>query len=212
MMASSSASRAALLTALVALVACAPNLTPRQGAKLREAQEIADRTTDTYSVPRVKVHAASLYDRRTAGVYRDREDWIMLRPEVLDDVDFLSAVTHELGHATLGHKLLGGDICDPGGPPVQGLWKCVPMGSPQGKLWLEKMELDANARAIEIMVRVMGMTQSAALRRFAALLVRNANIPARGGHLGGCRELDDLLSRFPPVTEFPPPQTCWPRR
>jgi len=206
----SSTTQAALLTAVVALVACAPHHTPRQGAKLREAQEIADRTTAAYGVPRVKVYTTPLFG--AVGVYRDREGWIMLRPDILDDIDFLSTIAHELGHVTLGHKVLGGDICDPARANAQGLWKCVPIRSPQGKAWLQKMELDANARAIEIMVRVMGMTQAAALRRFAALLVRNANLRPRGGHLGGCRELDDLLSRFPPVTEFPPPQTCWPRR
>ena len=68
---------ATLVTAGVMLAACATaGLTPRQEAGLREAQEIADRTTDAYRVSRVKVFAVPLL--RSAGVYRPRSDWIMM--------------------------------------------------------------------------------------------------------------------------------------
>ena len=112
---------ATLVTAGVMLAACATaGLTPRQEAGLREAQEIADRTTDAYRVSRVKVFAVPLL--RSAGVYRPRSDWIMLQPAMLDDVDFLSVLAHELGHATLGHKMLGTDICDPARASAHGLF------------------------------------------------------------------------------------------
>jgi hypothetical protein len=195
-----------LVTVGVVLTACASVWRMPHEAKLREAQEIANRATDLYGVPRVKVY--TFWRLRIGGVYQDRSDWIIFHPEVLDDVDFPSLLAHELGHTTLRHKMLGSDICDPGGPPAEGLWKCWPVRTPEGMRWLQQAELDANARAIEIMVRVMGMTQDAALRRFAALLVRFADAPPTRGHLGGCREVEDLLARFPTVAEFPPPQTC----
>ena len=71
-------------------------------------------------------------------------------------------------------------------------------------------ECDANAKAVEIMVR-LGMAEDEALRRMHAVLagthrfqVRTGRQPT-GGH-NPCEEIRDLLRRFPNWRETIPPE------
>jgi hypothetical protein len=63
-------------------------------------------------------------------------------------------------------------------------------------------ELDANAKAVEILTRVKGWPEATSLRVVADKLRSTIRAQQRGapvglGHLPACEELRDLLARFP---------------
>ena len=164
---------------LVALLGgCAGSLTPltaEQESGLKEAQRIADRVTKAYGVPSVRVYAASL-GPSTAGRYSYQSDWIFIRPESLTGKRLLVLISHELGHATLGHR---------------------PTESPQ-----VDRERDANRRGVEILVKFLGLTEREALDTYAGYLIdanryrhgRDVLIPP--GHLLPCEELRELWTAY----------------
>jgi uncharacterized protein YoaH (UPF0181 family) len=96
-------------------------------------------------------------------------------------------IAHELGHYILGHD---GFITN---AVSQAEWT-------RGQ---QQRELDANAKAVEILMRADGMTESEAVKIVADSLRRNSDAQARGtlgftpGHLPASAELADLLARFP---------------
>ena len=181
---------------LAALLAgCASSLTPltaEQENGLNEAQRVADLVTKTYGVPRVRVYAASL-GPSTAGRYSYQYDWIFIRPESLTGKRLLVLISHELGHATLGHR-------------------------PTEDAGVERERL-ANRRGVEILIRFLGMSERDALETYAGYLIdankfrhgRDVLIPP--GHLLPCEELRELWTGFgqtapacEAVTAAPKPQ------
>jgi len=96
-------------------------------------------------------------------------------------------VAHELGHYILGHD---GVITQ---AVSQAEWT-------RGQ---QQRELDANAQAVEILVRAGDLTESEAVKIVADSLRRSAdaqarnNLPLTPGHLPASAELADLLSRYP---------------
>jgi hypothetical protein len=168
-----------LAVALVALLGgCATSLTPltaEQATGLQEAQRIADRVTKAYGVPGVRVYAASL-GPSTGGSYFSQNDWIFIRPESLTGKRLLVLISHELGHATLGHR---------------------PTDAPN----IDR-ERHANRRGVEILVKFLGLTEREALETYAGYLIaankyrhgRDVLIPA--GHLLPCEELRELWDGF----------------
>jgi hypothetical protein len=168
----------------VLLFGCAgalASLTTEQARGLNEAQRIADRVTKAYNVPAVRVYAASL-GPATGGSYWYQHEWIFIRPESLTGDKLLVLISHELGHATLGHRPLDASLAR----------------SPAA---IDK-ERAANRRGIEIMVKFLGLTERQALDRYAAYLIqanrvrhgRDVLIPA--GHLLPCEELRELWAHF----------------
>jgi hypothetical protein len=189
--------RAWFAAVLVALLGgCASSLTPltaEQESGLNEAQRIADRVTKAYGVPSVRVYAASL-GPSTGGTYSYHYDWIFIRPESLTGKRLLVLISHELGHATLGHR---------------------PTESPQ-----VDRERDANRRGVEILVKFLGLTEREALDTYAGYLIaahryrhgRDVLIPS--GHLLPCEELRELWTAYgqtapacETVTAAPKPST-----
>jgi hypothetical protein len=168
-----------IAAALAALLAgCATSLTPltaEQSNGLKEAQRIADQVTKAYGVPGVRVYAASL-GPSTGGTYAYQNDWIFIRPESLTGKRLLVLISHELGHATLGHR---------------------PSESPS-----VERERGANRRGVEILVKFLGLSEQEALDIYAAYLIaanrsrhgRDVLIPA--GHLMPCEELRELWTGF----------------
>ena len=166
-------------------------MTQQQSDRLKEAQDIANQATKLYGVPRVSVLSYEL-SPNLAGGYAPHQGWILLRRSTLDDRAFLPVLTHELGHVTLGHEY---DVV-------------VGSGGQQATMatyWRarQQRELDANARAVEIMVRVLNKTEPEAVTLIANYLV--AANTARDGratglppaHLHPCDQLMDLVIRFP---------------
>jgi len=95
-------------------------------------------------------------------------------------------MAHELGHYVLGHDSVIRRAASQAEYPRFQEWR----------------ELDANAKAVEILVRVQGLSEPEAVKMIADVLRRAADAELRGapptpGHLPPGTELADLLARFP---------------
>jgi hypothetical protein len=94
-------------------------------------------------------------------------------------------MAHELGHYVLGHE------------PASFVSSTAEWQRIQ-----EQRELDANAKAVEILMRASGLTQREAVDMVVARLRRaqraiDGGAPLTSGHRTPAEEIADLLSRFP---------------
>ena len=110
-------------------------------------------------------------------------------------------MAHELGHHLLGHDQRGRAFDDR--PVTLADWARTQ----------EPKELDANAKAVEILVRVKGWGESSALRVMLDFLSAGAKAQARGGllapgHPPACAEIPDLAKRFPAQQAVSQPYLC----
>jgi Peptidase family M48 len=174
---------------VLSLGACA-GLTQQQSDRLKEAQDFANETTKLYGVPHVSVFNYEDLSPNAAAGYAGRHGWILLRRSTLEDTAFVPVLAHELGHATLGHDR---DVVLGGQPPTMAAYRRA----------LQQRELDANARAVEIMVRVMKKPEPEAVMMLASYLA-DANTARSGravglpqNHMHPCDQLQDLALRFP---------------
>jgi IrrE N-terminal-like domain len=111
---------------------------------------------------------------------------------MLDSPGLTKLVAHELGHYVLGHDSI------------------IPQAVSQAE-WeraQQQRELDANAKAVEILVRAQGLSETAALQMVVDALRRAQDAQTRGapltpGHLPASAELADLLARFPAAAALP---------
>jgi len=174
---------------VLSLGACA-GLTQQQSDRMKEAQEIANETTKLYGVPHVSVFNYDRLSPNAAAGYAGHQSWILLSRSALDETTFAPVLAHELGHATLRHDY---DVeLRVARPTMADYWKAR-----------QQRELDANARAVEIMVRVMKKKEPEALLMLATYFA-DANT-SRGGlpiglpaaHMHPCDQLQDLTTRFP---------------
>jgi hypothetical protein len=168
-----------VVCALTLGTGCA-SLTPAQDQALREAQAFADATTSAYGVGPVRVVAGPL----RPGVGATFGRGVITLNQTLLASPFLDVLmAHELGHAVLGHE----------GP--------VPLEAAQV---LNRRELDANGKAVEILVRIRGRSEAEALGSVLDFL---GSVHATGadrerallpvGHPPVCAQIEDLLRRFP---------------
>ncbi|HEY3099528.1 MAG TPA: ImmA/IrrE family metallo-endopeptidase [Methylomirabilota bacterium] len=177
-----------LRTVFVSLVAAlvpagCVSLTPAEEQAVAEVRAIADDTARVYGVSRISVLVGSNIDG-VGGSYRRGLFTVstpMLRSRHRDSV-----VAHELAHYLLGHDrpLSGALALD---------WQREQ----------ERRELDANAKAVEILVRVRGFREEQAMSLiYDHLLAFNRLVVAERtvipwGHRPPCEEIADLLGRFP---------------
>jgi len=104
---------------------------------------------------------------------------------MLESASLTKVIAHELGHYVLGHE------------PAASVSSQADWQRAQ-----EQRELDANAKAVEILMRANGMSQSDAVRIVSEALQRAQRAIDRGapltpGHLTPAAELADLKARFP---------------
>lgn len=166
------------------------SVTTQQQQKLDEVQRLADRTTAIYRLPSVRISVQPATNLNIGGVYRQGN--IFLNVRMLDSPGLTKLVAHELGHYVLGHDRIIPQVAS------QAEWERAQ----------QQRELDANAKAVEILVRAQGLTESEALQIVADALRRSQDAQTRGapltpGHLPPSAELADLLARFP-TTAAPP--------
>ncbi|HEV8396697.1 MAG TPA: hypothetical protein VGQ37_20590 [Vicinamibacterales bacterium] len=174
----------ALFLGLVAVLpaGCA-TLTPKQEQGAQEISAIVDATARAYSVSTIYVLIGN-DTSNIGGTYR--RGMITISTGMLLSRHRDSLVAHELAHYLLGHD--------------------APLGASTSldqRREQERRELDANAKAVEILTRVTGRTQAQSLRlvhdhlaTFHRMLAANRSV-LPWGHRMPCDEIHDLLSRFP---------------
>jgi Zn-dependent peptidase ImmA (M78 family) len=127
-----------LVLVLATVLAGCVSLTPQQEDKVAEIQRFADRATEVYGKPRVRVTIQPATNLNIGAFYRQGNFFINVR--MLDSANLTKLVAHELAHYILGH-----DGFIPGAVS-QAEWT-------RGQ---QQRELDANAKAVEILVRAEG--------------------------------------------------------
>ena len=155
---------------LAVLLAGCVSLTTQQQQKLDEIQRLADRTTTIYRLPSVRISIQAATNLNIGGVYRQGN--IFLNVRMLDSPGLTKLMAHELGHYVLGHDSI------------------IPQAVSQAE-WSraqQQRELDANAKAVEILVRAQGLTESAAVQLVADALRRSEDAQARGAPLTSLRD------------------------
>ena len=166
-----------------ALVAGCVSLTPGQQRAADEVRAMADEMARVYGVRRIAVLVGDDMDG-VGGTYR--RGLFTITTSMLTSRHRDSIVAHELAHYLLDHdRPLAGTL------------------SLDWQREQERRELDANAKAVEILMRVRGLSEEQALRivydhlfAFNRLVVeRRTVIP--WGHRAPCEEIADLLGRFP---------------
>ena len=172
----------AWLAAGLAAAGCV-TLTPAQERAVAEVRTMADDTARIYGVSRISVLVGSNIEG-VGGSYRRGLFTIstpMLRSRHRDSI-----VAHELAHYLLEHDR-----------PLRGTLAL------EWQREQELRELDANAKAVEILVRVRGLREEQALSLvYDHLLSFNRLVTERRtvipwGHRPPCDEIADLLGRFP---------------
>jgi len=170
-----------VVSVVVLAVGCV-SLTPAQQNRAAEVQRFADATTQAYGMMSVRITVQASNRLGIGGVYRQGN--LYLNADALDSAHLTALVAHELGHYVLGHE------------PTSGV-SMAELVKAQ-----EIRELDANAEAVKILVRVKGMPRAQAVRTMVVYLRSAQNAQSRGtpnapGHRPAAEEIADLIARFP---------------
>lgn len=167
---------------LLLLAGCS-TLTPGQEESLGEVRALADETARVYGRP--PIHVLVSHDPKgPPGSYT--RTFFSVGALTLTSPFRDAIVAHELAHYVLGHEA-----------PL--------LGSTAAELQrdYQQRELDANAKAVEILARVGGMSDVRALKTMYEYLLGIRSALERyprlelSGHKPPCEEIADLLSRFP---------------
>jgi hypothetical protein len=150
---------------------------------LAEVRRLVGETARAYGVAPLTV-VAGPYVRGLAASYRP--GLLVIAPPALTGPDRDAIVAHEVAHHVLGHAP----------PPVR-------PGSPlDDREEQARRELEANAKSVEILVRVKGWSERTALRAVYDKLLRQHRTFAAGqailapGHRPPCEEIRDLQQRL----------------
>jgi hypothetical protein len=177
------AARAWALAALVLVLAGCATLTPAQQRSEAEVRALADRAARLYGLPPIHV-LVSRNPQDPPGSYR--RSFFSVSAITLVSTFRDAVVAHELAHYVLGH-----DAPLPGATPED------------FRRAYQERELDANAKAVEILTRAAEMSEEQALRTMYVYLAgvhwARERYPRLNlsGHKPPCEEIGDLLSRFP---------------
>ena len=192
------ASRLAGLVATVVLAAACSTLTPAQDRSLDEVRAFADETARRYG--REPIHVLVSHNPDSpVGSYR--RGFFAVNRLVLSSEFRDAIVAHELAHYVLGHD--------------------APLAGATGdarRREVELRELDANAKAVEILVWVRQVPEDQALRMVYSYLLnvhrRLLRSPGEDllGHRPPCDEIADLLGRYPWQLTWTAGLECAPRR
>jgi hypothetical protein len=164
------------------LTGCA-SFTPKQQQSAEEIRTFIADTARVYAVPRIYVLVGNDVSN-IGGTYR--RGMITVSTGMLASRHRDSLIAHELAHYLLGHDA-----------PLSGS-TALDQAREQ-----EVRELEANAKAVEILTRVTARSEEQALRLvYDHLAAFNRMITAGRsvvpwGHRHPCEEIHDLLARFP---------------
>lgn len=173
----------AWLVAMAVLAAACSTMTPAQDRSLDEVRAFADETARRYGL--LPIHVLVSHDPDSpVGSYR--RGFFAVNRLVLGSEFRDAIVAHELAHYVLGHD--------------------APLAGAAGaarRREREQRELDANAKAVEILAWVRAVPEDQALRMVYSYLLnvhrRLLRSPGEDllGHRPPCDEIADLLARFP---------------
>jgi hypothetical protein len=178
--------RALLIAGLIAVCAvagCAGAVAINQQRSEAEIRYFADETALLYELPKISLVVNE--DAPATGALYRRGQLVVSAPTLLSP--YRDAVlAHEMARYVLGHD--------------------APLRAQVGyerQREHELREMEANAKAVEILTRVTGISEEQALRTIYAHLLAFHRALQRGadlmppGHRPPCEEIADLLSRFP---------------
>jgi hypothetical protein len=192
------ASRVAGLVAMAALAAACSTLTAGQDRSLDEVRAFADETARRYG--REPIHVLVSHNPESpVGSYR--RGFFAVNRLVLGSEFRDAIVAHELAHYVLGHDA-----------PLAGAT------SDARRREVEQRELNANAKAVEILAWVRAVPEDQALRMVYSYLLnvhrRLQRSPGEDllGHRPPCDEIADLLGRYPQQLVWTAGLECAPRR
>jgi hypothetical protein len=174
----------ALIVLLALVAAGCLTMTPEQQARADQIRRFADATAEVYQVPRPRVTIERATNLGIGARYGQGNVYLNVR--MLGSAHLDAVVAHELGHYLLGHDAVAPGIV------TQADWQRVQ----------EERELDANAKAVEILVRVLSMPQAEAVQAVVDLLQATTRVidgggPMAAGHREPGAEIADLRARFP---------------
>jgi hypothetical protein len=184
--------RISLVVALAVITSGCVTLTPVQRDAVVDVQRFADATTTSYKMASVRLTIEPGTNLGIGGHYRQGNFY--LNETQLNSGSLTALVAHELAHYVLGHDA-----------PLTGAATTSEYLRMQ-----EQRELDANAKAVEILVRAKGLSERQALMTMVVKLRAVQAHQARGnpnapGHRPPAEELSDLLARFPHIDIAAPP-------
>ena len=191
--------RALLITGLVALLAvggCAAVVTTDQQRSEAEIRFFADETARLYELPKVSLLVNEDVPS-TSAFYRRGQ--LAVSAMLLQSAYRDAVVAHEMARYVLGHD--------------------APLRAEVGyerQREHELREMEANAKAVEILMRVKGLSEEQALRTEYAVLLAFHRATQRGpgrmppGHRPACEEAADLLGRFPQYASWTGSLDCAP--
>ncbi|HKC09147.1 MAG TPA: hypothetical protein VKJ67_19925 [Methylomirabilota bacterium] len=192
------ASRVAWLVATAVLAAACSTMTPAQDRSFDEVRAFADETARRYGL--LPIHVLVSHDPDSpVGSYR--RGFFAVNRLVLGSEFRDAIVAHELAHYVLGHDA-----------PLVGA-----TGDARRRE-VEQRELDANAKAVEILAWVRAVPEDQALRMVYSYLLnvhrRLLRSPGEDllGHRPPCDEIADLLGRYPQQLTWTGGLECAPRR
>jgi len=157
---------------------------------------LADRTANVYGLPRIRL-LVTQNPNDPPGSFR--RGYFSVSYRTLTSPFRDAIVAHELGHYVLGHDApLRGATLD------------------EMERDYQQRELDANAKGVEILIRVAGFSEARALRTMYDYLAgvqwaleHRPSMDLRG-HKSPCEEMTDLLTRFPSQRRWTAPLDCAP--
>src|SRR4030095_5342050 len=158
----SSMRRISLIVALAVTTSGCLTLTPVQRDAVVDVQRFADATTTAYKLPSIRLTIEAATNLGIGGRYRQGNFY--LNDTQLTSGPLPALVAHELAHYVLGHDA-----------PLTGA-----ATTSEYLRMHEQRELDANAKAVEILVRIQGLSERQALMTMVVKLRAAQAYQARG--------------------------------
>lgn len=171
---------------LLAVAGCAivqPQLSEPEAQAFAEIRTFAYQIADVYKVRRIWVQVGSVEVFQAAGIYRFGTFYVGPQTLKWSRASWEVLVAHEMAHYLLGHERMDAGI------QSIGQWRAIQ----------QQREMDADAKAVEILHRVAGKNEQEAFLAVYCYLDRGQR---RGqalpdGHPPWHEKLADLERRYP---------------